>query len=145
MNQEAPKKKDSPLTRLESAEDMAVARFGVAEGLAIVRKTTLELADFYADKYGLDASDPEVNLTASALAFTRHKEFVLLREVERDLFNRVLSSASGQTYGEVFFAATRTGAFREVNREIDRLHNRGTAYLRELKELGREASRNQSS
>ena len=141
MEQQAKKASSEAFTRLDSAEDMAVARFGKDEGLAIVCKTTLELAQFYAERYGLDPLDPEVSLTASALAFTRHKEFVLLRELERDLFNRVLASSSGQTYGEVFFSATKTGAFKEVNREIDRLHHRGSAYLRELKELSREAKR----
>lgn len=126
------------LNRLESVEELACARFGNVEGLAIVQKTTLELSKHYAERFGLDPLDPEVTLTASALAFTRHKEFTLLREVEKDLFSRVAGSPSGQTYGETLFNVTRTGAYKEVHREIDRLHSRGSIYLRELRELARE-------
>ena len=133
---------DPPFNRLESIEEMACARFGNIEGLAIVQKTTLDLSKHYAERFGLDAADPEVTRTATALAATRHKEFTLLREVERDLFTRVATSPTGQSYGETLFNVTRTGAYREVHREIDRLHSRGTAYMKELRELAREARSN---
>jgi hypothetical protein len=129
--------------KLESVEDMAVARFGSVEGLAIVQKTTLDLARFYAERYELDPADPEVTLTASALAFARHKEFTLLREVESDLFNRVASNPDGASYGQVLFNVTRTGAYRDINREIDRLHSRAGVYLKELRELARERAQEQ--
>lgn len=124
--------------RLESIEEMAVQRFGSVEGLAIVQKTTLELSHFYAERYGLNSADPEVTLTTTALAFARHKEFTLLREVECDLFHRVTTSPDGQSYGQVLFNVTRTGAYRDVYREIDRLHGRAAVYLKELRELARE-------
>jgi hypothetical protein len=127
--------------RLESAEDLTIQRFGPVEGLAIVHKTTLELSAFYAERYDLDPADPEVSLSATALAFARHKEFMLLREVERDLFKRVVSSPDGQSYGQVLFNATRTGAYRDIYREVDRLHGRGSTYLKELRELAREQVR----
>jgi len=125
--------------RLESVEEMAVSRFGSTEGLAIVQKTTLELANFYGVRYGLDHADPEVMLNCTALAFARHKEFTLLREVESDLFHRVSVSPDDVSYGQVLFNVTRTGAYRDVYREIDRLHSRATTYLKELRELARES------
>lgn len=124
--------------RLESIEEMAVSRFGSVEGLAIVQKTTLELARFYAERYKLDHADPEVMLNCTALAFARHKEFTLLREVECDLFHRVAVNPEGLSYGQVLFNVTRTGAYRDVYREIDRLHSRSGTYLKELRELAKE-------
>jgi len=135
----AAKKKQPPeLSRLQSVADMAVERFGQSEGLAIVTKTTIELSQFYAKKYALDVADPEVTLHTTALAFARHKEFTLLREIEYDLFKRVAGSADQTTYGQVLFNATRTGAYRDVYREVDRLHGRASNYLKELRELARE-------
>lgn len=110
----------------------------VPQRLAIVQKTTLELSAYYATKYGLDSADPEVTLTTTALAFARHKEFTLLREVEYDLFNRVVVNTENQSYGQVLFNATRTGAYRDVYREIDRLHGRAATYLKELRTLASE-------
>ena len=131
----SPEHEDASFQKLETIEDMAVARFGKIEGLAIVHKNTLELAQFYADKLGLDASDPEVTLNATALAFARHKEFTLMREIEIDLFRRVATSEDNLSYGEVLFNVTKTGAYRDVYREIDRLHSRGSTYLKELRSM----------
>lgn len=124
--------------RLETIEEMAVSRFGSIEGLAIVQKTTLELARFYAERYKLDPNDPETMLNATALAFARHKEFTLLREIECDLFERVTTNPNGASYGQVLFNVTRTGAYRDVYREVDRLHSRASTYLKELRELAKE-------
>ena len=130
---------DGPeFNRLQSIEDMATQRFGSVEGLAIVQQTTLELAHFYAERFGLNPTDPEVTLNTTALAFARHKEFTLLREVECDLFHRVTTAAESLSYGQVLFNVTRTGAYRDVYREIDRLHGRAAIYLKELRELARE-------
>lgn len=130
-------KKKSKMARLESVEDMAKARFGNADGLAIVRETTLGLARHYAERFKLDATDPEVSLISSALAFTRHKEFMLLMELERDLHTRVSSNPDNAEYGQVLFQSVRTGAHKEIHRELDRLHSRASVYLKELKELGK--------
>mgnify|MGYP006928226257 CR=1 FL=1 len=138
---EQPQQQSAPLEKLESVEDMAVARFGSIEGLAIVQKTTLDLAKFYAQRYKLDADDPEVMLNTTALAFARHKEFTLLREIEYDLFKRVATSVDSANYGQVLFNVTRTGAYRDVYREVDRLHSRASNYLKELRELTKEARR----
>lgn len=135
---EQPQQQSAPLEKLDSIEDMAKARFGATEGLAIVQKTTLELAKFYAERYELNADDPEVMLNSSALAFARHKEFTLLREIECDLFERVTSNPDGASYGQVLFNVTRTGAYRDVYREVDRLHTRAGVYLKELRELAKE-------
>ena len=137
--EQTPSENKAEFNRLQSAEELAVERFGPTEGLAIVQKTTLELSAYYAERYGLDSKDPEVTLNATALAFIRHKEFTLLREVERDLFNRVVTSPENLSYGQVLFNVTRTGAYRDVHREIDRLHSRGSVYLKELRELARES------
>ena len=131
--------KSAPLEKLESIEDMAIARFGSIEGLAIVQKTTLDLAKFYAQRYELDADDPEVMLNTTALAFARHKEFTLLREIEYDLFKRVAISVDDLSYGQVLFSAARTGAYRDVYREVDRLHSRASNYLKDLRELAKDA------
>ncbi len=128
--------------RLETIEEMAVSRFGSIEGLAIVQKTTLELARFYAERYKLDPNDPETMLNATALAFARHKEFTLLREIECDLFERVTTNPNGASYGQVLFNVTRTGAYRDVYREVDRLHSRASTYLKELRELAKEQKDN---
>jgi len=140
-----PKQKQSEkaaeLSKLASAEDLALQRFGSVEGLAIVSKNTLELSRFYADRFNLDPEDPEVMLICTALAFARHKEFTLLQEIEHDLFNRVITSEQGHTYGQILFNTTRTGAFKEVHREIDRLHGRSASYMRELRDLARESRR----
>lgn len=134
----APKSKREPkMTRLDSVEDMAKARFGDADGLAIVCETTLGLAKHYADRFKLEATDPEVSLIASALAFTRHKEFMLLMELERDLHARVSNHPDNVEYGQVLFQSVRTGAHKEIHRELDRLHSRASVYLKELKELGK--------
>jgi len=129
------------LSRLPSVEELARDRFGDVEGLAIVQKTTLELAKHYSERFDLDSHDPEVTLVASALAFARHKEFTLLVQLERDLFTRVATSPDGSSYGEVLFNVTRTGAYREIHREIDRLHSKAGVYLKELKELNEDSLR----
>jgi len=126
---------DAGFQKLETIEEMAVSRFGQIEGLAIVHKSTLELAKFYAEKMGLDPTDPEVTLNTSALAFARHKEFTLMREIEIDLFRRVATNEDNLSYGEVLFNVTKTGAYRDVYREIDRLHSRGSVYLKELRDM----------
>lgn len=125
----------NPMSRLPSVEDMARERFGNAEGLAIVQKTTLDLAKHYAQRFELEAEDPEVSLITTALAFSRHKEFTLLVELERDLFTRVATSPDGKSYGQVLFNVTKTGAYREIHREVDRLHLRATQYIKELQEI----------
>ena len=126
------------LSRLPTVEELARERFGDVEGLAIVQKTTLDLSQHYAERFNLDSKDPEVTLVASALAFARHKEFTLLLELEKDLFTRVATSPEGASYGETLFSVTRTGAYREIHRELDRLHSRAGKYLKELKELASE-------
>jgi len=127
--------KQTELRRLRTVEELAQDRFGDVEGLAIVHKTTLELAGHYAARFGLDSTDPEVTVIASALSFARHKEFTLLLELERDLFTRVARSCEGATYGETLFNAVKTGAYKEIHRELDRLHIRSGKYIKELKEL----------
>jgi len=62
----------------------------------------------------------------------------LLVELERDLFARVATSPEGSSYGETLFNVTRTGAYKEIHRELDRLHARAGKYLQELKELANE-------
>ena len=130
--------KPEPLKRLNNAEDLARSRFGNAEGLAIVNETTLGLAKHYAQRFALDPQDPEVSIITTALAFTRHKEFILFMEVEHDLQTRVMASPGKLSYGEVLLNTARTGAYRDVNRELDRLHNRAAVYLRELRELSKD-------
>jgi len=120
---------------------MAVERFGKVEGLAIIRLNTLKLAEHYAERYQLDMADPEVAVIASALAFTRHKQLILLSEVEEDLFRRSLGSADAQDYGRTLFKVTQAGTHREIHREIDRLHSRARAYSKELRYLADDASR----
>lgn len=133
---------ESPsMSRLPSVEDMARERFGNTEGLAIVQETTLDLAKHYAKRFSLDVEDPEVSLITAALAFSRHKEFTLLVELERDLFTRVATSPDGSSYGQVLFNVTKTGAYREIHREVDRLHLRAAQYIKELHELAFENSR----
>ena len=131
----AKKKEAAEFKRLDSVEDMARARFGDTEGLAIVRETTLGLAKHYAGRFELDEKDPEVSLITSALAFTRHKEFILFVEVERELHARVSSHPENAGYGQVLFQTVRTGAFKEIYRELDRLHSRAASYIKELKEM----------
>ena len=123
------------LSRLKSPADLAKGRFGDIEGLAIVEKNTLDLAKHYANRFELDPADPEVSVTAAALAFTRHKEFTLLVELERDLFARVTTSPEGASYGQILFTVTRTGAYKEIHRELDRLHIRAGQYMKELRAL----------
>ena len=133
MSQPQPK----PLQKLDTPEDLATARFGKVDGLAIVNKTTLDLAEHYAKRFGLDPVDSEVCLITSALAFTRHKEFLLFLECERDLQRRVLEHPTAE-YGEILFSLTRTGAHRDIHKEIDRLHLRANKYIKELKILQKE-------
>ena len=130
--QPSPKETKPSLARLKSSTDLAVERFGKADGLAIVKQTTLELAGHYAGKYGLDPADPDVSVLTAALAFSRHKEFMLLQELERDLHERVLMSSDEGTYAEALFQAARTGAHSAVHKEMDRLHARCKGYHKEL-------------
>tara|TARA_R100000458_G_scaffold57662_2_gene64183 strand:+ start:999 stop:1424 length:426 start_codon:yes stop_codon:yes gene_type:complete len=133
------KKNSSKIQKLDTIEEMAEARFGSVEGLAIVKETTLGLAKHYAERFKLNPEDPEVSLITSALAFTRHKEFMLYMELERDLHSRVSNHPDEKTgYGQVLFQSVRTGAHREINRELDRLHSRASVYLKELKELSKD-------
>jgi len=140
MSPEPAKKPDhkEELKRLQNPEDLARSRFGNADGLAIVNETTLGLAKHYATRFELDVEDPEVSLITTALAFTRHKEFMLFMEVERDLQSRVMNNPGRISYGEVLLNTARTGAYRDVNRELDRLHNRASVYLKELRTLSKE-------
>ena len=134
MPQPAPKK-EQQLSRLASAEDLARDRFGNAEALAIVRKTTLDLARHYAESYNLDPADPEVSVLSAALAFARHKEFLLMLELERDMNKRVLGAAARVDYGEVLFRTAKSGTYKEVNRELSRLHARAKTFHEELAAL----------
>ena len=136
-----PAKKEPAFKSLPTTEDLAKERFGDIEGLAIVTQTTLELASYYAEKFKLDKLDPEVSIISSALAFTRHKELLLLIEIERELFDRVSSSPDGASYGQVLFKSTKNGAFKDVYREVDRLHSRAKSYISELRELRKESQR----
>jgi hypothetical protein len=136
-----PKSNPPTLRVLASPEDLAVARFGQIEGLAIVRKTTLDLAQHYASKYSLEMEDPDVCIIASALAFTRHKQMILLTELEQDIYMRTLASPDGDDYGRTLFRLTRSGAHKEVHREVDRLHSRARAYSKELRQLGQDAAK----
>lgn len=129
-NNESPK-----LRRLSSPEDLATQRFGDVEGLAIVKQTTLDLAQHYAEKYGLPKDDPDVCVITAALAFTRHKQMTLLMELEQDTYRRTLASPEGEDYGRVLFRMTRSGTHQRVHREVDRLHARARAYTKELREL----------
>jgi len=125
------------MSSVPSPDELARQRFGETDGLAIVRQTTLELAAHYAARFDLPVEDPEVSLITAALAFSRHKEFTLLVELERDLHERVSVSAD-ETYGQVLFNVTRTGAYQAIHRELDRLHSKGGQYLKELGKLARE-------
>jgi len=136
MPQPAPKK-EQQLNRLASAEDMARDRFGNAEALAIVHKTTLDLAKHYAESYGLEPGDPEVSVLSAALAFARHKEFLLMQELERDMNKRVLSASERTDYGEVLFRTAKSGTYKEVNRELARLHARASVFHDELAALAK--------
>ena len=136
MPQPKPKKEIS-LQKLDTPEQLAQARFGKGDGLAIVNQSTLELAEHYAQRFDLDPSDSEVCLITSALAFTRHKEFLLFLECERDLQRRVLEHPTAE-YGEILFSLTRTGAHKDIHKEIDRLHLRANKYIKELKILQEE-------
>jgi len=135
MPQPAPEESKPNFARLKNSKDLAIERFGRSDGLAIVKQTTLELAAHYATKYGLDSADPDVSVLTAALAFSRHKEFMLLQELERDLHERVLMSAEDETYAEALFQAARTGAHSSVHKEMDRLHARCKLYHKELKEI----------
>jgi len=126
------------LVRLKTGADIAAERFGSVEGLAVVEKTTLALADHFIDQYGLSKGDPDVQVIATALAHARHKEFLLLQEVEKRIHERALSS--GLDYGEVLFNLTKADQFREVYREMDRLHGRCLAYHAELGKAARKSS-----
>jgi hypothetical protein len=130
---EPAKKKDPDMTRLRSTEELATDRFGSTEGLAVVSKTTMELAAYYIKKFKLDNQDPDVGVVAAALAFARHKQFTLLRQLESDLHERVLTT--GMSYGEALYRTASTGAHDKVHREIDRLHARCTQYLHQLTKL----------
>ena len=134
MPNPAPNEPKPSLTRLKNSEDLAAERFGKVDGLAIVQKTTLELAGYYANKYNLDSADPDVSVLTAALAFSRHKEFMLLQQLERDLHERVLMSSDDESYAEALFQAARTGAHSTVHKELDRLHARCKAYHKELKD-----------
>ena len=136
-----PAKKEPAFKSLPTTKDLAKERFGDIEGLAIVTQTTLELASHYAGKFKLDKRDPEVNIISSALAFTRHKELLLLIEIERELFDRVSSSPDGASYGQVLFKSTKNGAFKDGYREVARLHSRAKSYISELRELRKESQR----
>ena len=131
--------KGSPLEKLPTVQEMAERRFGSVDGLAVVHKTTQQLAEYYAERYGLDKSDPEVSLVSTALAFVRHKEFTLLVELERDLFQRVMTHPEGKSYGEVLFQVTQNGQHKSIHKELDRLHVRGSRFVNELLDLADEA------
>ena len=135
MPEPAPQKTKPAFARLKNSEDLAAERFGRSDGLAIVTQTTLELAGHYAKRYGLDPTDPDVSVLTAALAFSRHKEFMLLQELERDLHERVLMSADEGSYAEALFQAARTGAHSAVHKEMDRLHTRCKLYHKELSDL----------
>ena len=139
MSQPQPKV-DSKLQKLDTPEELAQARFGKVDGLAIVKQSTLQLAEHYANRFDLDPTDSEVCLITSALAFTRHKEFLLFLECERDLQRRVLEHPTAE-YGEILFNLTKTGAHVDIHKEIDRLHLRANKYIKELKLLQKEKRR----
>ena len=122
----------SGLRRLATAADMAREHFGNAESLAVVQKTTLELAQHYADTYNIDMADPEVTVISVALAQTRHKEFLLMQELERELHDKVLAASQHMTYGEALFRAAKSGSHDSIHRELTRLHGRAKIYHEEL-------------
>ncbi len=130
--QRKPSESSTELHAIITPEAMALARFGPTDGLAIVQQTTLALGRHYADRYGLDMDDPEVMIVSVALATARHREFLLMRTLERALFERVVTDPEGRDYEAILLNSVQTGAFTPVNREIDRLHTRCGNYLAEL-------------
>ena len=138
MSAPAPKPERQNLDRLSSPADMAESRFGKTEGLAVVHKTTLELAAHYADSYALESNDPDVTVLTAGLAFARHKEFLLMQQIEKDLCERVMNT--NLDYAEALFKVTKSSAHRAIYSEITRLHSRAEQFHKELKVLSAERS-----
>ena len=105
--------KQTELRRLRTVDELAQDRFGDVEGLAIVHKTTLELAGHYAARFGLDSTDPEVTVIASALSFARHKEFTLLLELERDLFTEWRDRVKARPMGRPFSTLSKLALIKK--------------------------------
>lgn len=128
--------KDTPALRpVPTAAELAEVRFGKSEGLATVHKNRVELAQFFAASKGLDFEDPDVQVICLAKAVVRHKELILLKQVERDLEER--AQVRGVPYEETVFATAIAGSHDRVQKELDRLHSRAKAYDRELDTLAK--------
>ena len=118
---------------LRSAKDLAVESFGHVEGLLLVEATKIDLAKHYAIRADLDFDDPDVCATATLMAWTRFREFVLIQAAEKRVYEECVRT--GKDYGEVLYLMIQSDSQRRVNSEIRRLHDQCRTLSRDLSRL----------
>lgn len=132
--QPAPKREEKePYTKLKGSKELAEEHFGPVEGLIIAEAKKLELAKFYADKYKLDFADPDVITTATLKAWTRFREFSLIKASEKKIHEEVVRT--GLDYDEVLFMTVQAERQKRVIIEIRRLHEQGRSLDNDLRGL----------
>jgi len=122
-----------PYIKLKGSKELAEEHFGAVEGLLIAEAKKLELAKYYADKYELDFNDPDVVATATLKAWTRFREFALIKASEKKIHDEVVRS--GLDYDEVLFASVQGEKQKRVILEIRRLHEQGRSLDSDLRDL----------
>lgn len=114
-------------------ETLAVERFGNDEGLILVHGTKLALAEHYANALGLPFDCPDVITTCTLKAWSRFREFALIKSTEEAVYRH--ASKGGLTYEEALYEITLQGTQMVALREISRLHGQVKGLNRELKLL----------
>jgi hypothetical protein len=117
-------------------ETLAVERFGNDEGLILVHGTKLALAEHYAEQLGLDFTCPDVVTSCTLKAWSRFREFALIKSSEENLYR--YAEDNGLDYGQALYEVTLQGSQQGVLREITRLHSQAKALTKELRLLKRD-------
>ena len=116
-----------------NAEELARERFGSDEGLLLVHATKVELARHYARQMALDYNDPDVCATCTLKAWTRFREFALIKTAEEAVYRYAQDYGLG--YDQALYEMSIQGLQRSVNLEISRLHSQARQLGKELNGL----------
>lgn len=131
------RKAPSPLAIQGGGHD----RFGPVANLAVYTKQAIDLAQTYADEFGLRdgfKDDPEVTVLCVRLAVSRQREMLLLQTVEQELADAAMLDEDNGGYARAMFLSVKRETHASVHEEIRRLHRDAVGFRKELKELARE-------
>lgn len=122
-----------PVPELRSAADLAADGLGRQDDLAVIRKTTRDLADYYLERAGIAAAEPHQQVTANYLAIVLRNQLKLLATIEEELHQMVLDHTA-DSFDDALLRVTMNGSHKKLHGEVKRLHNLAMQLRRELED-----------